>query len=156
MNNPRNQYASYSLFNRYDRAGREKCRNIECTNLATGKLHYCSWKCKKIFYAYHRKNFTWQGVKFQVFVRDKFTCQLCNIKANRIECDHIRAIALMREFGYNDMTLKTYRDYIYNLDNLRTLCYDCHKAVTKDLVENLAIYKQKIREKKHALLLSTK
>lgn len=151
VNSPRNQYASYSLFNRYDRAGRELCRNIECDNLSTGKLHYCSYQCKKKFYKYHRMNFTWQGVRFKVFIRDKWRCQLCNVKTDRPQADHIRAVALMKEFGYKDMTLNTYKNYIYSLDNLRTLCTECHKKVTKDLIQNLDKYKQMIRNKKTQL-----
>lgn len=150
VNNPRSQYASYQLFNKYDKAGRELCRNVYCNNLA-GIHHYCSWKCRNEFVKYHRMNFTWQGVRWRVFVRDKWLCQLCGRKVNKPQADHIKPIALMKEFGYKSMTLKTFKEYIYNLDNLRTLCYTCHKKVTKNFMENINNYIQKIREKKKLL-----
>lgn len=148
---PRNQYASYLFFNRHDRAGREVCRNVECFELVKSPfVHYCSWKCKKAFERYHKMNFTWKGVRFKVFQRDHFKCVKCN-SGSRLECDHIKAVCLMREFGYTKMNLNTYKNYVYSLNNLRTLCYDCHKKVTKDLMDNLERYKKLIREKKNII-----
>ncbi len=145
---PRNQYASYLFFNRHDRAGREMCRNIECFELVRSPFaHYCSWKCKKSFEKYHKMNFTWKGVRFKVFQRDHFKCVKCN-SGSRLECDHLRPIALMKEFGYTKMNLKTYKEYVYNMDNLRTLCYYCHKDVTKHFMNNIELYRSKINAMK--------
>jgi 5-methylcytosine-specific restriction endonuclease McrA len=152
VSSPRSQYAAFILFDRHDKVGREICRNIECDNFVTPSLHYCSYACKKKFYRYHKLNFTWHGVRWRVFVRDKWTCKLCGIHVDRPEADHIKPVALIKDFGYKTMTLKAYKEYVFNLDNLRTLCYKCHKAVTKDFVENIEVYRQKIKEKKSKIL----
>ena len=47
-------------------------------------------------------------------VRDKYTCQCCGKRNCRVEAHHI----VFRSNGGSD-----------SLDNLITLCEDCHKAV---------------------------
>lgn len=148
---PRNQYASYTFFDRHDKAGREICRNVGCSDLIRSPFtHYCCYKCKKVFEKYHRINFTWKGVRFQVFQRDHWKCVKCGSN-HRLEVDHIKPIALMKCFGYTKMNLKSYKEYVYNMENLRTLCYECHKLVTKHFMNNIDLYKKRINEMKLTL-----
>jgi len=51
-----------------------------------------------------------------VFDRDEWRCTSCG-KAGRLECDHITPLA---EGGTDDLA------------NLRTLCRDCHIAITRE------------------------
>jgi len=55
--------------------------------------------------------------RFAVFVRDKFTCQLCKVKASgNLEADHIKQFAWFPELRLD-------------ISNGRTLCINCHKKV---------------------------
>lgn len=56
----------------------------------------------------------WEIKRLKVFARDDDTCRSCGSKEN-LEADHIIPVALG---GCED------------LDNLQTLCYDCHKKKT--------------------------
>ena len=51
--------------------------------------------------------------RLKVFTRDWFKCILCNSK-KQLEADHIKAQS-------------EYPELIYDLDNWRTLCHNCHK-----------------------------
>ena len=59
----------------------------------------------------------WAIVRRQVFARDGWRCVLCG-KAGRLECDH--RVPLHRGGA------------MFELDNLRALCRDCHIAVTAE------------------------
>ena len=52
-------------------------------------------------------------IRFQVFKRDRFTCQYCGRSGVELEVDHIQPIA---EGGAND------------LDNYITACKDCNRG----------------------------
>jgi len=52
--------------------------------------------------------------RMSVFKRDHFTCLWCGIKDNTIEADHIKPQS-------------QYPELIYDVDNGRTLCHECHK-----------------------------
>lgn len=52
----------------------------------------------------------------KVLQRDKFTCQHCGLVGGDLECDHI----VNQAQGGTDA-----------MDNLQTLCKECHKIKTK-------------------------
>lgn len=52
-----------------------------------------------------------------VYIRDNYTCQVCEIRGGAIEADHIRPWA-------------EYREGWYDINNGRTLCKPCHKDIT--------------------------
>ncbi len=106
---------------------------------------YCSKKCNKDFSKWYNSNFYWSKVRNSVLKRDNFTCQICEIKLHKkkrynkvlknwLECDHIIPKSYYYNFGYRFDTLenkiKTILEFCHNQDNLRTLCYKCHKEVT--------------------------
>lgn len=53
--------------------------------------------------------------RIAVFERDNYTCQLCGIRGNYIEADHIKPFAYFEELRYT-------------LSNGRTLCRPCHNT----------------------------
>lgn len=59
-------------------------------------------------------NYGYSNAREHALVRDKYTCQCCGKKNCRLEVHHI----VFRRNGGSD-----------NLENLVTLCEDCHKAV---------------------------
>lgn len=139
----RMQAAPFNLFNRKDKAGNKLCRNIFCSNYAKDG-YYCSATCKKKFLKYYEQNYMWANIRYKIFIRDKFTCQICKryCLIEDLECDHIKPVSLMKEHGYKVLNLKTFDEYIYNEKNLRTLCKSCHKGVTNTYMRN----KEKIRQ----------
>ena len=58
---------------------------------------------------YHTRR--WRILRLRVFERDNWRCVLCG-KAGRLECDHIKPLALGGD--------------PWNPANLRTLCRGCH------------------------------
>lgn len=133
----RMQQASLALFTRKDKAGNKLCRNVFCPNYAKDG-YYCSATCRKKFLKYYEENYIWQNVRYKIFKRDNFTCQICKKRSfiADLECDHIRPVSLMKEYGYKTLNLKAFDEYIYNEKNLRTLCKECHKGVTNTYMRN--------------------
>ncbi len=133
-------------FDKYDENSEPICRNINCTNRVCKPFRkYCSKRCNKDFSKWYNSNFYWSKVRNSVLKRDNFTCQICEIKLHKkkrynkvkknwLECDHIIPKSYYYNFGYRFDTLenkiKTILEFHHNKDNLRTLCYKCHKEVT--------------------------
>lgn len=63
-----------------------------------------------------RLRFRYQ-IQKKVFERDDYTCQLCGVKGNQLQVDHIQP----------------WSEYIalrFNIENCRTLCMSCHYQIT--------------------------
>jgi 5-methylcytosine-specific restriction endonuclease McrA len=133
-------------FDKFNENNEPICRNIDCKNKVCKPFRkYCSKKCCKDFSRWYNSNFYWSRVRSKVLKRDNFTCQICEIKLDKkkrcnrlkknwLECDHIVPKSYYYNFGYRFDTLenkiKTILEFFHNKDNLRTLCYNCHKEVT--------------------------
>ncbi len=133
-------------FDKFNENKEPLCRNLNCTNKVCKPYRkYCSKKCSKEFSRWYNANFYWSRVRSKVLKRDNYTCQICNIqlhkkkrynklKNNWLECDHIVPKFYYHNFGYRFDTLenkiKTTLEFFHNKDNLRTLCYKCHKEIT--------------------------
>jgi 5-methylcytosine-specific restriction endonuclease McrA len=133
-------------FDRLDEAGNQKCRKINCENLVRKPFRkYCSRKCSVEFTRWYNKNFYWRNIRTSILKRDNYTCQICGLRLNKkkkhnkkiknwLECDHIIPKSYYTFLGYNFDTLenkiKTVLEFFHNENNLRTLCYNCHKEVT--------------------------
>lgn len=132
-------------FDKYDNKGNWFCRNIICEKYVCPPFkRYCSKKCSTEFTQWYYNNFFWSKVRSSIFKRDKYTCQNCNLKSPyrirkknkllRLECDHIIPKSLYVQYGYSydtlDNKIKTTLQFFHNHDNLRTLCFSCHKQKT--------------------------
>lgn len=64
----------------------------------------------------HKLMMQWEYVVWRtaVFVRDDYTCQICNERGGKLQADHIKPWAL-------------YPELRYAIDNGRTLCISCHR-----------------------------
>lgn len=108
-----------------------ECRNIDYRNRFTGENSHL-WeggktkKSKLLKAGYQYKEW-----RMSVFKRDGFKCIHCGSNEN-IEADHIKAQS-------------QYPDLIYDVNNGRTLCHECHKNT-----DNYG-YKQAIIMKKAVL-----
>lgn len=99
---------------KFDSNGTKLCRN--CTNqVSEGRRHYCSEVCMDEF----NRNNSWFWVRKDVLRRDRYTCSICRqrLKKRFLDVDHIVPVRI----GGN----------LFEKDNLRTLCKECHKAKSK-------------------------
>ena len=66
----------------------------------------------------------WQKKRLEIFERDKFTCQICSDTKDQLHVHHQ---------SYD----KTYQTKAWEYPNhvYKTLCSDCHKAITDHLRE---------------------
>lgn len=135
-------------FDRLGEDGKQKCRNKDCQKFVCKPFRkYCSKKCSVEFTRWYNKNFYWRNVRNSILKRDNYTCQICGLKLNKkkrhnkrignwLECDHIIPKSYYTFLGYRFDTLenrvKTVLEFLHNDNNLRTLCYQCHKKVTLD------------------------
>lgn len=74
-----------------------------------------------------RNSFKYRQWRSDVFTRDNFTCAECDSKGGRLEADHIIPFS----FIYNRNNIKTYEEAmeceeLWNINNGRTLCRECH------------------------------
>ena len=139
-------------FDRFDKMGNTLCRNTGCQNLIKYPFRkYCSKECSKQFEKWYYHNFYWDRVRSDIFKRDKYTCQICKksypysyrkkfARSRRLECHHIIPRSLYEKLGYKfdslENKVKTITEFLHNHNNLRTLCRDCHKGVTKEFLRS--------------------
>lgn len=73
---------------------------------------------------------TWRS---KVYFRDKYTCVLCSHNAKtkkniRLNADHIKAFSILLKENNIKSTLDAINcKNLWNVENGRTLCFDCHK-----------------------------
>ena len=110
---PELEARSYQL--RHEAAEKRECAN--CGAPLTGsQVYYCSGECKLEFYAAHPTSVRWNDLRSRALERDRNSCLKCGKPAE--EVDHIREIW---EGGPE-----------FDLDNLQSLCHDCHVAKTNE------------------------
>ena len=75
-----------------------------------------------------RQNFKYRQWRLGIFERDDFVCQECGARGGRLNADHIKSFSLI----LNENNIKKLEDALkckelWDLDNGRTLCEECHK-----------------------------
>lgn len=139
-------------FDKVDENGNQQCRNHNCIQSVCKPFKkYCSKKCSSQFTKWYNANFYWRNIRNQVLKRDKYTCQICGIVLNKkkrynkplknwLECDHIIPKSYYYHLGYQfdtlDNKVKTILEFVHNGNNLRTLCYKCHKKLSANVASN--------------------
>ena len=99
---------------KFDNMGNKLCRN--CDNLISeGRRHYCSKDCMEEF----NRNNRWFFVRKDVLRRDKYRCSICEKRFRKaeLEVDHIIPVQMGGQ--------------LFDKENLRTLCKECHRAKSK-------------------------
>ena len=70
----------------------------------------------------------WRKWRKAVFERDNYTCQECGQVGGRLNAHHIKEVL-------------SYPKLVFNIDNGRTLCFDCHKKTDNWGIK--AVWKQR-------------
>ena len=94
--------------------GKKLCRNCN-QPVPKGFRNYCSHKCRYEFTQDH----WWPIIRETILKRDNHTCNICKKRKPKrlLDIDHI-------------IPVKQKID-VFNKNNLRVLCRECHKAKTK-------------------------
>lgn len=93
---------------------------------------YCCGRHANLFYFSIRAY--WESFRLQAIERDNYTCTECGFHTkdtSKFDVDHIQAIAL--------------GGFCFDLDNVRTLCKECHKIKTKNDLSELKRERRKIK-----------
>ena len=96
---------------KYDEDGSLLCRNCD-KKVAKNRRHYCSEECMDEF----NRNNSWFWIRKDVLRRDRYTCSICKtrLKKKFLDVDHIIPVQIGGQ--------------LFDKNNLRTLCKECHKA----------------------------
>ena len=63
-----------------------------------------------------------------IFTRDDFTCQGCNVRGGKLHAHHIKALAkILREYKITSLKQALDCAELWSINNGVTLCVDCHK-----------------------------
>jgi len=75
-----------------------------------------------------RHNFRYRKWRSDIYMRDDFTCQICGQRGGKIEADHIKPFSIIIEES-NIKTLEQALECkeLWDTNNGRTLCLECHK-----------------------------
>jgi hypothetical protein len=90
----------------------------------------------------NEKNFNWKGgtmkwARKQTKIRDNYTCQICGLRDIEImEVDHIKPKC-------------DYPEIMHSLDNLITICPNCHRRKTNRELKVRNLGKSNIQRKKY-------
>lgn len=80
-----------------------------------------------------RNSFKYRQWRSDIFTRDDFTCQICGKKGCYLEADHYPKMFSAIFYEYNIKSLQEAIDCeeLWNLNNGRTLCKECHDKTKK-------------------------
>lgn|SRR3990167_686552 len=95
-----------------------------------GKNHPCYKENKKRpFYKSIRETYKYRQWRSDIFTRDEFTCVLCEIRGWHLEADHYpkRFIDIINEYKIKTLDEALNCEELWNLNNGRTLCNQCHR-----------------------------
>ena len=80
-----------------------------------------------------RKCFKYRQWRSDIFIRDDFTCQNCNIRGSNLHAHHIKSFSSILQF-YEIITLEEALNCaeLWNLNNGITFCVKCHRNFHKN------------------------
>ncbi len=106
------------------------CANISRSVLGSGSNHP-NWKGGVTPFNKELRNFVKAiGWTKDVFKRDDYTCQECNIRSGNLVAHHVVSLSEIRDyFNIKNIEDAQQCDMIYDIDNGRTLCESCHKLI---------------------------
>lgn len=128
--------------------GYKKCKS--CSHLGLrNSLGAIPWNKGKIGYGSGEKNGNWKGGitplnnkirhlmeydlwRKTILKRDNYICQICNRGCNVLNVDHFpKTFALIiKENEISSLEEAINCDELWDMNNARTLCIDCHKGTT--------------------------
>lgn len=75
-----------------------------------------------------KQTYKYRQWRLDVFIRDSFSCVLCFVKGGRLNADHLKSFSLIMSEN-NILTIEDafLCEELWNLNNGRTLCEDCHR-----------------------------
>ena len=79
-----------------------------------------------------RNCFKYRQWRSDIFARDNFTCILCEKRGVYLEADHFpkRFIDIINEYQIDTLEKSLFCEELWNINNGRTLCKECHRAKT--------------------------
>ena len=116
-------------------------RSIYCRRCSNLGIRSGKWKGEKCITPLHRRiralseYMQWRS---DVFQRDNWTCQTCNLhsgcgKAVILEAHHKKSFAeIIEENSITDVIQAQMCKELWDIDNGVTLCFDCHKLTFND------------------------
>lgn len=112
----------------------EKIKNSHIEGHKTGKINRFGenspgWKGGKTKVSQAIRNLKkMQEWRKQVFERDDYTCKICNKRGGFINADHIKSLrSIIIENNIATPEKAVDCSELWNIDNGRTLCVDCHR-----------------------------
>ncbi len=95
----------------------------------SGSNHYL-WNGKTPLAEQIRKCIEYRQWRSDIFTRDDFTCQQCGMRGGRLHADHIKQFAfILSENNISSLDEAIECSELWNLNNGRTLCKDCHRQI---------------------------
>lgn len=113
----------YNLGRKPSKETREKMRNSHLGE----KSHL--WKGGvSTLYELIRTCYKYRQWRSDVYTRDNFICVTCNKRGYKLNADHIKSFSeIIREFDIKSLDEALDCEELWNINNGRTLCLDCHK-----------------------------
>ena len=99
------------------RSGNPKGRCFACIDKGRSKLSH------KI-----RENLKYRIWRSDIFTRDDFTCQECDVRGGKLEAHHKKTFSkILEENDIKSIEQALLCEELWNLNNGQTLCKQCHK-----------------------------
>src|SRR3990167_8454892 len=118
-----------------------------CLDCGLLKIKYGVGRCKRCYTKYSigenasqwkggitpinkqiRSCFKYRQWRSDVFTRDEYICQWCLQKGGILNADHIKPFAqIVLEYGLSSQQDANDCEELWNINNGRTLCIECHK-----------------------------
>jgi hypothetical protein len=80
-----------------------------------------------------RHCFEYRQWRSDIFTRDNFTCVLCLKRGGELNADHYPKTfsSIIHEYKITSLSEAVGCDELWNINNGRTLCVECHRQVTR-------------------------